>query len=128
MLDEWRGLWSPAAVKKYNRIGLTSQSAFLGYLKRFFRYAGCIRLLARYPAQELAPISKSKRRTKVLTSAQFQDLPAAIPCYTAAKKGMDSEFAAEFRALFLLQRWSGMRLAMLPNQDRPITRHEASSL
>lgn len=30
MLDEWRGMWSPTAEKKYNRIGLSSQSAFLG--------------------------------------------------------------------------------------------------
>jgi hypothetical protein len=37
MLDEWRGLWGSSAEKKYNRIGLSSQSAFLGYLKRFFR-------------------------------------------------------------------------------------------
>ena len=36
MLDEWRGLWDASAEKKYNRIGLSSQSAFLGYLKRFF--------------------------------------------------------------------------------------------
>jgi hypothetical protein len=30
-LDGWRGMWSPTAEKKYNRIGLSSQSAFLGY-------------------------------------------------------------------------------------------------
>jgi hypothetical protein len=119
MLDEWRGLWSPLAEKKYNRIGLTSQPAFLGYLKRFFRYAVRIELFARNPAQELRPISKSKRRTQILNPPQFQQLLAAISRYTAANRGMDHEFAAEFRALFLLQRWSGTRLLdclMLPRK------------
>ena len=56
------------------------------------------------------PISKSKKRTQVLSRLQFQDLLAAIPRYTAAKRGMMRGFGAEIRALFLLQRWSGMRL------------------
>ena len=110
MLDEWRGLWGSSAEKKYNRIGLSSQSAFLGYLKRFFRYAVRVGFLARNPAQELDPISKSKKRTQVLSPPQFQELLAAIPRYTAAKRGMMRGFGAELRALFLLQRWSGMRL------------------
>jgi hypothetical protein len=85
MLHEGRGFWSSSAKKKYNRIGLTSQSAFLGYLKRFFRYAVRIELLARNPAQELTPISKSKRRTQVLTSwwrsALSQDRERFLPDY-----------------------------------------------
>jgi len=37
ILDLWRGQWSVTAEKKYNRIGVTSQSNFQGYLKRFLR-------------------------------------------------------------------------------------------
>ena len=52
MLDLWRGAWSEDAEKRYNRIGRTSQSHFLGYLKRFFRYAVRIRLIKENPALE----------------------------------------------------------------------------
>ena len=116
-LDEWRGLWSEKAEKKYNRIGLTSQAHFLGYLKRFFRYAAEVGFLVRNPSLPLRPIAKSKKRTEVLTQQQFQEVLAAVPLYTAAVRGMASEFKAELTALFLLQRWSGMRIndcLMLP--------------
>lgn len=117
MLDLWRGLWSGEAEKKYNRIGATSQSHFQGYLKRFFRYAVRIGLLTQNPAQELRSIPKNPKRTEVLTPAQYQELLDVIPRFTAAQTGMVSEFTKEFRALFLLQRWSGMRILdclMLP--------------
>jgi integrase len=117
MLDEWRGMWSPTSERKYNRIGLSSQSAFLGHLKRFFRYAVRVGLLDRNPATELDPIAKSKKRTQVLSPEQFRQVLAAIPRYTAAKRGMIREFGPELRVLFLLQRWSDLRLLdclMLP--------------
>jgi integrase/recombinase XerD len=116
-LDLWRGKWDDNAEMRYNRIGRTSQSHFLGYLKRFFRYAVRIGLIPTNPAQELKAILKSDKRTQVLNAKQFRELLAAIPRYTDAQTGMVHEFASEFRALFLLQRWSGLRILdclMLP--------------
>jgi integrase/recombinase XerD len=117
MLDQWRGEWGDDADKKYNQIGVTSQSHFQGYLKRFFRYAVRLDLIPRDPALGLAPITKSDKRTKRLTPAQFKELLVAIHMYTESQPGMVREFAPEFKALFLLQRWSGMRILdclMLP--------------
>jgi hypothetical protein len=34
LLDEWRGLWATDAERKYDRIGQSSQSEFLGYAPR----------------------------------------------------------------------------------------------
>jgi integrase/recombinase XerD len=119
MLDLWRGEWSKDAEKKYNRIDITSQSHFQGYLKRFFRYTVRIGLISTNPAQELRPIAKSDKRTQVLTQTQFRELLEAIPKYTESQPvtWMVHDFAAEFRALFLLQRWTGLRILdclMLP--------------
>jgi integrase len=119
MLDKWRGEWGDAADKKYNQIGVTSQSHFQGYLKRFFRYAVRLDLIAKDPALGLDPITKSDKRTQRLTPPQFQELLAAIPKYTDAQPDNFTvrEFGPEFRALFLLQRWTGMRILdclMLP--------------
>lgn len=86
MLDLWRGHWSVTAEKKYNRIGVTSQSHFQGYLKRFLRYAVRIGWLIHNPAEELRPIAKSKKRTEVLTAAQFEGLLKAIPRFTSAPR------------------------------------------
>jgi hypothetical protein len=104
MLDLWRGQWSATANKKYNRIGVTSQYHFQGYLKRFFRYAIRIGWLTANPAQELRAITKSKKRTEVLTAAQFQEMLRAIPRFTEAQTGMLRDFTKEFQALLLLQR------------------------
>jgi integrase len=117
MLDQWRGEWGDDADKKYSQIGVTSQSHFQGYLKRFFRYAVRLDLISKDPALGLAPITKSDKRTQRLTPIQFQDLLAAIPLYTESQPGVVHELGPEFRALFLLQRWSGMRILdclMLP--------------
>jgi integrase len=88
-------------------------------LKRFFRYAVRLDLIAKDPALGLDPITKSDKRTQRLTPPQFQELLAAIPKYTDAQPDNFTvrEFGPEFRALFLLQRWTGMRILdclMLP--------------
>jgi integrase len=116
-LDEWRGLWGKDAEKTYNRIGQTSQSHFQGYLKRFFRW--CVRtgFLTSDPAMSLEAIPKNNEKTQPLSPEQFEELLAAIDPFTAAATGYVSECAKELRALFLLQRWAGLRILdclMLP--------------
>jgi integrase len=109
-LDEWRGLWGNDAEKTYNRIGQTSQSHFQGYLKRFFRW--CVRLgfLTTDPAMELEAIPKNDEKTQPLSPEQFEELLAAIDPFTAAETGYVHGLAKELKALFLLQRWAGLRI------------------
>jgi site-specific recombinase XerD len=102
MLDEWRGNWALDAQRKFDRIGQTSQSTFQGRLKQFCRWSVQIGFIERDPSTSLAPISKSEKRTQVLTPSQFEELLAAIEPFTAAQTGMLHEFAPKFRALFLL--------------------------
>src|ERR1017187_6293112 len=116
-LDEWRGVWGEKAEKQYNRIGPTSQSHFQGYLKRFFRYAVRPGFISTNPSLDLKPITKSKKRTEMLNKIQFRELSAAVQIFCAAQTGMLKDFTKELVALFLVQRWSGMRILdclMLP--------------
>jgi site-specific recombinase XerD len=117
MLDEWRGLWGKEAEKRYNQIGPTSQSHFQGYLKRFFRYCARTGFISINPSLDLRSIAKSKKRTEMLNKTQFRELLQVVPIFCAAQTGMLKEFTKELIALFLLQRWSGMRILdclMLP--------------
>jgi hypothetical protein len=45
-----------------------------------------------------------------LTPEQFNDLLNAVELFCASARGYVYEKAAEFRALFLLQRWAGLRI------------------
>jgi integrase len=110
MLDLWRGDWKKDAKKKYNRIGQTSQSQFQGYLKRFFRW--CVRtgFLTVDPSLYLDPIAKNDEQTQPLTPQQFDELMKAVDPFTAAQTGQLRDFAKELKALFLFQRWAGLRI------------------
>jgi site-specific recombinase XerD len=110
MLDLWRGQWSLTAEDRANRLGPTAQSHFQDYLKRFFRCVVRVGFIERNPALELPSISHSKKRTQVLNAKQFKELLAAIEPFCAAQTSMLHDFSKEFRALFLLQRWSGLRI------------------
>ena len=60
---------------------------------------------------------QERRKDTTLSPEQFEELPAAIVPFTAATAGYVSECAKELRALFLLQRWAGLRILdclMLP--------------
>jgi site-specific recombinase XerD len=117
MLDEWRGEWSQEATLRDNCMGPTSQSTFQGRLQRFFEWAVGIDLIESDPAARLTYIKPSDKRTNPLTPPQFEELLAAVEPFTTAQVGECREFAAELRALFLLQRWSGLRILdclMLP--------------
>jgi integrase/recombinase XerD len=110
MLDEWRGKWAPDAAEKYDRMGDTTQSHFQTRLKGFLEWATQIRLIEANPGAALDHISASKERTHPLTQLQFEQLLAAIEPFCATRTDMVRKFAAELRAIFLVQRWTGLRI------------------
>lgn len=110
MLDEWRGQWSSEAELKDDRMGASTQSTFQGRLKRLFDWAAGIRLIDSDPAARLEYIKPSEKRTNVLTQPQFEELLNTIEPFTAAQAGECHHLSKEFRALFLLQRWAGLRI------------------
>jgi integrase len=116
-LDLWRGTWAPDAEKVYSRIGQTSQSHFQGRLKNFCRWCVAPGNLERDPSALLQPIRLNDVRTQPLTPAQFNELLAAVDPFIAEVTGVTKEYALELKALFLLQRWAGLRILdclMLP--------------
>ena len=111
MLDKWRGNWSPSAVRKDDRIGLTTQSHFLSRLKEFFRWAVATDRLEGDPSLALGSIAQSEKRTLPLNCRQFDELLAATEEYDADEPRKSLRHGVEFRAIFLTMRWSGLRLA-----------------
>ena len=110
MLDEWRGKWAPDAVEKYDRMGDTTQSHFQSRLKGFLEWATAIRLIEANPSAALDHISASKERTHPLTRPQFEQLLAAIDPFCNSRTDMIRRFGNELRAVFLVQRWTGLRI------------------
>jgi integrase/recombinase XerD len=116
-LDGWRSKWGEDAKRELDRIGATSQSQFIGYLKQVFAYALKLGWVERDHALGLPTVEPSGKRTEVLTPAQFRLLLDVIEPACAAQTNMVKGLARELKALFLLQRWSGLRIVdalMLP--------------
>jgi site-specific recombinase XerD len=110
MLDAWRGSWSPDSTDEDNRLALTTQAALLTRVKSFFRWATAMEYTSRNPTSMLKAITPDESRTWPLTPEQFNELLAATcnldaeALYTSAKVGQ------HLRAMFLVQRWTGLRV------------------
>jgi integrase len=119
-LEKWRGMWGPKAEKRYNRIAVATQSQFQSKVRRFFRWCVGTGNLSRDPTLLPLPINKgrkSRKQTQPLTSEQFEKLLDTIEPAMSVAIGEAREFAKELRALFLTQRWAGLRILdvlMLP--------------
>jgi len=118
MLDLWRSKWGKDAEERYNRLGQTSSAHFQNRLKSFFVWCLGTRQIDYNPAVLLKAIHLSKVRTKPLTPEQFDELLTKIKPFTEGTVNEEYQtYAKELRALFLLQRWAGLRILdclMLP--------------
>jgi len=110
MLDEWRSSWSPTAELKENRLALKTQSHLLTKIRSFFRWAAAIELIYKDPSLLLESIESDHHITMPLTPEQFKQVMAATEEYDADRRRAMDRFGPEFRAIFLLQRWAGLRL------------------
>ncbi len=110
MLDEWRGKWSKDADDPDDRMGATAQATFQRRLKGLFKWATNIHLIPEDPAVELARIKPNSKRTIPLTQDQFKALMATIDPFCAESTNEVKNFAKELYAIFMLQRYVGLRL------------------
>jgi integrase/recombinase XerD len=110
LLDEWRGLWSPVAARKQDRIGQTTQSHFLTRLKGFFSYATRIGLIASDPTLALGSIAINSKQTMPLNKGQFEELLAATEKHDAEQTEAFERYGAALKVIFLVMRWTGLRL------------------
>jgi integrase/recombinase XerD len=109
-LDEWRGDWGPDAVASFSRMKSSTQSHFQGYLVGFLDYMVDVGTIEKNPVATWKGIPVDCEPPQPLTPNQFNDVLNAIQSFCSFEPGYASEMAAEFRALFLLQRWAGLRI------------------
>ncbi len=111
MLDEWRGSWGPSAREKHNRLALTTQAALLTRIKAFFRWATAMEYTKRNPSLMLKAITPDESQTWPLTPKQFEDLLSATRDLAASSRYESTKVVdAHLRAVFLVQRWTGLRV------------------
>ena len=110
-LDSWVASWSPEAKEKINRIRSNTQSFHLTKIKSFFRWATAIRKLDYDPAVMLRSITgEEEEETQSLNSEQFREPLQATHKYEADRRAEKDRLGAAVRAIFLVQRWTGVRL------------------
>ena len=110
LLDKWRSSWSLKAKDPLNRLALTSQAALCTRLKAFFRWAAGMEYTPRNPALMLKAITPDESQTWPLTPAQFEELLAATHRLDAEARYKSAQVGQHLRAIFLVQRWTGLRV------------------
>ena len=110
MLDQWRGSWAPDAGDRENRLSLTTQAALLTRVKAFLRWATAMEYTKRNPALMLKAITPDDSQTWPLTPEQFERLLAATDSLDIEARYKSAKVGRHLRALFLVQRWTGLRV------------------
>jgi len=116
-LDLWRGEWSKTAERRDDRMSSTTQIQFQNKLRAFFAWAVGLGLVDRNPATVLGRIKSDAEPTMPLTPAQFEDLLSASDQYTQSplsiRRGTVDypKTGQELRTLFILMRFSGLRIS-----------------
>jgi integrase len=101
MLYTWHGMWSPKAKNKRDRLSAQTQNLYVSHLHRFFKWAVAAEYLQRDPSTIVKRQKHEHVQTQPLTPEQFQQVMAAT---------RRLEYGTQLRAIFQLQRWTGMRL------------------
>lgn len=110
LLDEWRGLWGPTAERKDDRMSQTTQSHLLTRIKGFFQYATRIGLISSDPSLNLGSIAVNSKQTLPLSKEQFGQLLAATAKHDAEQTQEFERYGAALEVIFLVMRWTGLRL------------------
>ena len=75
--------------------------------------------LAKDPAKSLTTIECEDEQTLPLTPSQFDKLMEVVSHYDEERRREEDKFGAELKALFLVMRWTGLRITdalMLPRR------------
>ena len=110
MLDQWRGSWARDAEDRENRLSLNTQAALLTRIKAFFRWATAMEFTGRNPTLMLKAITPEESKTWPLTPKQFDELQAATYRIDEEAQYKSARVGQHLRALFLVQRWAGLRV------------------
>lgn len=101
-LDAWIASWSLAS---------NTQSFRLTRVKAFFKWAHNLEKIHRNPAVMLKAIKgEEQEETMPLTAGQFREVIAATYTYDSGRRVDKDRFGVDLRAVFLVMRWTGVRL------------------
>jgi integrase len=102
-LDAWVTKWK----------GSPNYRAFrLSRLNSFFAYAFNVRMIDLNPTTDLMPIkAENEKQTMPLSKVQFKELIEACDRYDEDRRVDKDKFGADLKALFLVMRWTGVRLS-----------------
>lgn len=109
-LSKWKAQWDPEAKDKQNRMALTTQVALQTRIRSFFRWAHAHGIIARNPAAPLRAINPGDSETMPLTPKQFQEVLATTDKLDADMRYERAKVGKHLRAVFLVQRWTGLRI------------------
>jgi integrase/recombinase XerD len=125
-LYAWRGSWSSKARNKRDRLGSSTQNLYVSHLHRFFKWA----LQAEYIERDPSLIVKREKfdhvQTQPLRNAeQFEEILEATRKLDAEPSSVrkEGQYGRDLRAIFLLQRWTGIRLVDALLMKRTNIRH-----
>jgi integrase len=110
LLSKWHSDWSPDSDRKENRIKLTTQAALLVRIKAFFEWSVAIGYIPKSPALMLKAIPPDDSQTLPLTTGQFDELLKATERLDAEARYESVKIGNQLRAIFLVQRWTGLRI------------------
>lgn len=112
-LYAWHGQWSSKAANLRDRMGPSTQNIYVSHLRRFFKWAVLVDYLLKDPSLILQQRKYQRIQTKPLhDEAQFREVLGATYRMDANRYRLRDvpEYGRDLRAIFLLQRWTGIRL------------------
>lgn len=109
-LYAWHGMWSETAKLKRDRLSGTTQNLYVSHLHRFFKWAVEAEYLTRNPSTLVKRQKHEHIQTMPLTPEQFEQVMAATYTLDVNRNPDTPEYGRDLRAIFLLQRWTGMRI------------------
>ena len=113
MLYAWRGSWSEMAGNARDRLAPATQNLYVSHLHRFFKWAVQAEYLDRDPSALVKRQKYDRIQTQPLASPeQFAEILAATHKLDGDRYTLRDvpEYGRDLRAIFLLMRWTGIRL------------------
>jgi integrase len=111
-LYKWRGSWSAHAKNTRDRMAPPTQNQYVSLIRRFFRWTVDADHLEKDPSRLMKRAKYDLERTRPLTANQFEQVLAATYDLDAGRNLVLKvpEYGRDLRAIFLLQRWTGIRI------------------
>jgi len=107
----WKVQWSKEATRRDDRMGDSTQAGFQGRLQEFFGWAYNNERIDRDPSAALKRIPFESKKTQPITPAQFEELLATLPRYDAEEPQERCRFGRRLMSIFIVQRWTGLRIS-----------------